>query len=262
MKTFSIKQAVFSGIHTFVVHLPFLVMAGLVVSIGTMGFPIVYSLLLKQLFKLPGNGVVLLYDLKKSFAMFLQGAQPTIALVLAVLAGAIVSAIISMWSMVAWVNVALKLHDTKSASIHDLFSFMPELPHLISITIVVALGAIFGVIAFIIPGLYWLVRSYFSIESALDKPQEGLEPIRTSFALTKGIFWRLILLFIVILLLNLVIVISASGFTNFCSTFPTEQAKSNCMMVSGLMTVIIVWACTTITTFIKVHVYRQLAPQS
>ena len=228
MQTFSIKEALLYGIRTFVSHIRFLIIAGLIIAAITLGFAITYSYLIKLIFQLPYLPWNMGNTLKSLESV--QGFGPSLALFIAVVIGTVVNIILSFWSSVAWMNVGLKLPDSGSASIEDLFSFIPNLPNIISILVVMALVSIFGVLAFILPGLYWIIRSCYSVFSLLDNPdQNGLDPIRTSFAITKGNFWRLFSLFILFLIFGISVVLLGVSLITVCSLFTNPAARIICM---------------------------------
>jgi len=90
-----------------------------------------------------------------------------------------------------FIRLVLKLHDTGSSSVKLLFSCFGLAPKALISTILYGLMVFVGFIAFIIPGIYLMLRGFFFPYFIVDKNAGIIDSIKRSFAITRGQVWPL-----------------------------------------------------------------------
>lgn len=90
----------------------------------------------------------------------------------------------------------------------DVYNFSTQtLALLIFSYIVVALGTIAGLILLIIPGVIFAIRTMFTAYVIIDENATVYQAIQKSILITKGHFWGLMRLFLVITLFSIILMI-------------------------------------------------------
>lgn len=104
---------------------------------------------------------------------------------------------------IGYTKIFLKLHDDESVKFTNIFEeyklFFPYL----GVTILTFLAVVGGLILLIIPGIFWAVRFSLSSIIVVDKNIGPIMAMKESYAMTKGLFWKLLGFWIVIALINL-----------------------------------------------------------
>ena len=137
----------------------------------------------------------------------------------------------SMLLSMGILKISLKLHDGDDASFSDLFSSWELLINYILVQIVSSFLILLGLFLLIIPGIILAVKFSFAGYFVVDKGLNPIEALRKSAAITKGVKWDLLGLYLVIGCINLV------GFV--------------CLVVGLLITIPITWLALA-------FVYRKL----
>lgn len=126
----------------------------------------------------------------------------------------------------------LRIHDGESPKFSDIFKEYRTFWKFIGVSILYPIVVICGIILLIIPGIFWAIRFSFSPLIVIDTKIGPIKAMKESYAITKGAFWKIMLFWIAVAILNFV------GFLFFG--------------IGLLLTV-------PVTTFASVYVYRLLS---
>lgn len=133
---------------------------------------------------------------------------------------------------IGYTKIFLKINNGETTKFTDIFQeyklFFPYL----GVTILTFLAAVGGLILLIVPGLIWGIRFSLSPIILVDKKIGPIMAMKESYAMTKGLFWKLLGFWIVIALINLAGMVAF--FVGLLVTMP-------------------------LSTFATVYVYRSLA---
>jgi len=100
-------------------------------------------------------------------------------------------------------RIALRFVDGEKGELVDLFSTLPLIPQYLIASIIIAPIVAVGFVLLIIPGVYWAVRLYMFPWVMVDKGVGPFEALRQSWEITRGSFWNLFGLFILLFGINL-----------------------------------------------------------
>jgi hypothetical protein len=100
-------------------------------------------------------------------------------------------------------RLALRFVDGGRGELVDLFSTITLVPSYLIASILLSIVASIGFLLLIIPGIYLAVRLHFYGWAIIDKEIGPLAALDRSWAITRGAFWNIFLLMIVLFLINL-----------------------------------------------------------
>ena len=112
----------------------------------------------------------------------------------------IVCYVISLWIMIGFIKITLKIVDGGSPTIHELFAYKDLIWKYFLITIVYGLIVAFGLIL-IIPGIYFAMKYIFAPLLVVDKGRSVREALDESARMTEGLKWHIFQLFLLCVLL-------------------------------------------------------------
>lgn len=104
---------------------------------------------------------------------------------------------------IGWLRINLKIFDHESASIHDLFGESKLFWRYVGATLLYTLGTAVGLILFIIPGIYFIIKYQFVFFFLVDKHMSITESFHHSARLTHGVKWKLLGFIIAMLAINI-----------------------------------------------------------
>ena len=104
---------------------------------------------------------------------------------------------------IGYTKIFLRIHDGESPKFVDIFQEYRIFWRYLGVSILVGLTVAGGLILLIIPGIIWLVRFSFSPIIIIDNKVSPVAAMKESYAITKGSFWKILLFWIVIGLINL-----------------------------------------------------------
>lgn len=89
----------------------------------------------------------------------------------------------------------------------------PLMPTVIAASIITAIGVGIGLVLFILPGVWLLLRLYVVAQTAAIERTNWPSTLRRSYALTRGSFWRILGVLLIVGLINLTLDSVASSLT-------------------------------------------------
>lgn len=75
--------------------------------------------------------------------------------------------------------------------------------HLVLAHVLVTLGTIIGTVLLIVPGLWWLIASIFTLQNMVVQEVDSISAIKASLKMVEGRWWNICGFSIVLLLINL-----------------------------------------------------------
>ncbi len=103
-----------------------------------------------------------------------------------------------------YMKITLDIYDLGNSRISRLFSFFRMSLKALILGFIIGLMTAFGLLFLIIPGIYIMVRFFFSFFVMVDKNTGIIESLQSSYAMTAGQGWPLFGLLAVSLLINMV----------------------------------------------------------
>lgn len=97
-----------------------------------------------------------------------------------------------------FIQLSLAFYDQKVDSTQVLFSSILRLPRVIITDFLYTIIVVIGFVLLIIPGFFWHVRFAFFPAFIVDQNRGIIQSLRESYRLTKGCFWRLWFLFLLL----------------------------------------------------------------
>ncbi len=104
---------------------------------------------------------------------------------------------------IGYIRIFLKIHEGQPVEFEDLFKSYPLFWRYIGVSILFPLLVLVGLVLLIIPGLFWAIRFSFSQIAMVDKNLGPVAAMKESYRITKGLFWKLFLFWIVIIFINI-----------------------------------------------------------
>lgn len=132
---------------------------------------------------------------------------------------------------IGYEKIFLKVYDGEKPKLSEMFQHYTLFWKYLGVVILNCLVVVGGIILLVIPGIYWAVRFSFAALIVVDTKSGPMAAMKESWAITKGNFWKLLLLWLAIVVINLAGIIA--------------------LYVGLLITV-------PVTTFAAVFVYREL----
>lgn len=133
---------------------------------------------------------------------------------------------------IGYTKIFLRVYDGESPKFVDIFQEYRTFWRYLGTCILMPLAVLGGLILLIVPGIIWAVRFSFSPLIVVDTKMGPVASMKESWAITKGKFWKILLFWIVIGLINLL------G-----------------MLVFGIGLILTV----PLTVFASIYVYRELS---
>ncbi len=116
---------------------------------------------------------------------------------------AIAVTIVMIIVRIGYTKVFLRIYDGEMPKFTDLFKEYRYFWNYLGVSLLVGLAVVGGVIFLIIPGVILAVRLSFAPIIVIDTKIGPVEAIKESYNITKGVFWKMLLFWISIGLLNL-----------------------------------------------------------
>jgi uncharacterized membrane protein len=104
---------------------------------------------------------------------------------------------------IGYTKIFLKMHDGEKPKFVEIFEHYKTFWRYLGVSILLGLVTVGGLILLIIPGIFWAVKFSFSPIIVVDAKTGPIAAMKESYAITKGSFWKVLLLWVVIILLNL-----------------------------------------------------------
>ena len=101
------------------------------------------------------------------------------------------------------VRMTLRFVDGEKGELVDLFSTIPLVFSYLIASIVIGIVVTIGFCLLILPGVYWSVRLYLFPWVLVDKGVGPFEAMRQSWEMTRGSFWNLFLLGLLLGVINI-----------------------------------------------------------
>jgi len=115
----------------------------------------------------------------------------------------IIAIIFGIIIKIGYNKIFLRIHDGEIPKFVDIFKEYPIFWRYLGVSILYPLVILGGLILIIIPGIIWAVRFSFSPIIVIDTKSGPVAAMKESYAITKDNFWKLVLFFIVMALINL-----------------------------------------------------------
>lgn len=115
----------------------------------------------------------------------------------------IIAIIFGMIIKIGYNKIFLRIHDGESPKFVDIFKEYRTFWRYLGASILYPLTVMGGLILIVIPGIIWAIRFSFSLIIVIDTKSGPIAAMKESYAITKGNFWKLVLFFIVMALINL-----------------------------------------------------------
>lgn len=99
----------------------------------------------------------------------------------------------SLWISFNFIKLYLHLIDTNTeGKINEAFSFSQSFWPFLGASVLFGVMIVFGMLLFIVPGIYWALKYQFYGELIVDKKMGALESLQKSGEITKGVKWQLL----------------------------------------------------------------------
>lgn len=105
---------------------------------------------------------------------------------------------------IGFIKIYLKLEDNEPASLRELLSYSSLFWKYLGASILYFLVVLGGTILLIIPGIYWAVKYEFVPIIVVDEHVSIKQAFKMSAAMTREVKWKLIWMFILVALANIV----------------------------------------------------------
>lgn len=104
---------------------------------------------------------------------------------------------------ISYTKIFLRIYDGETPKFSDIFQEYATFWKYIGVSILTGLACIGGLILLIVPGIIWAVRFSFSPIIVVDTKSGPIVAMKESYAITKGLFWKLLGFWLVIGLVNI-----------------------------------------------------------
>jgi hypothetical protein len=210
-KTFSIGEVLGYGVHTFVDHLGLFLLS----LLATMGTYLVlwfgYVLLMAMVLFVSVSPVII--------DLFCWGRITPAALITLPAPFFIVITIGSLfflflfWGLQAgFIHLMLIIHDTNEGAVGDVFTRFYLAPRLFGAAFIFCLIVAGGLLLLVIPGIYWGLRFSLFPYFIVDEETDIMDALRKSYRITAHHEWKLLAIFLVLMLLNIIPLIGSTLF--------------------------------------------------
>lgn len=135
--------------------------------------------------------------------------------------------LIAQWLAAGFLKLSLEIHDTGASSIKTLFSCTHALPYFIVTSLLYSLMITIGMICFIIPGFYCMVRYHFAIWSVVDEHAWIIDGFKYSSKLTCGIRFKLFLYMLAFIAISIIPIFIPVGILGIAYIYRWTQHNQN-----------------------------------
>lgn len=104
---------------------------------------------------------------------------------------------------IGYTKIFLRMHDGDKPEFTDIFKEYMIFFKYVAVLILFPLIVFGGLILLIIPGFIWAVRFSFASIIIVDKKIGPIMAIKESYAMTRGMFWKLVAFGLTIILVNI-----------------------------------------------------------
>jgi uncharacterized membrane protein len=111
--------------------------------------------------------------------------------------------IVNIILQIGWIKLLLKLIDGEVTSVKELIQHSGLFLKYIGAYAWFALGSTIGLILFIIPGFYWILKYGFAPIIVIDEHVSIKAAFKMSGDITKGVKWKLLGLLVLMILVNI-----------------------------------------------------------
>ncbi len=99
----------------------------------------------------------------------------------------------SLWISFNFIKLYLHLIDTNTeGKLSEAFSFSQLFWPFLGASVLFGVMVVFGMLLFIVPGIYWALKYQFYGELIVDKKMGALESLKKSGEITDGVKWQLL----------------------------------------------------------------------
>lgn len=105
---------------------------------------------------------------------------------------------------IGYEKIFLKVYDGEKPKLSEMFHHYQLFWKYLGAVILNCLVFVGGIILLIIPGIYWAVRFSFTTLIVVDTKSGPVASMKESWAITEGNFWKLLLLWLAVVAINLV----------------------------------------------------------
>lgn len=114
--------------------------------------------------------------------------------------------VLSFPLLAGYVRCLLKIRAKENFGYEDFFwGFLNfnRLLHLVLANLLIGLGMVVGLILLLVPGIWWIIASFFTLQNMVLKDVDSVGAIQTSMQQVKGRWWNIFGFALVIGLLNI-----------------------------------------------------------
>lgn len=104
---------------------------------------------------------------------------------------------------IGYKKIFLKIYDIENPKLSEIFQEYRVFWKYVGVSILTSLAVLGGLVLFIIPGIFWAVRFSFAPFIVIDTKSGSIVAMKESYAITKGSFWKILLFWITVGLLNI-----------------------------------------------------------
>lgn len=105
---------------------------------------------------------------------------------------------------IGYYKIFLRIYDGESPKFADIFKGCEYFWRYLGTSILFSLAVCGGLILLVIPGIFWAVRFSFSPIIVVDTKTTPIAAMKESYAITKNNFWKILLFWMAIILINLI----------------------------------------------------------
>ena len=155
-----------------------------------------------------------------SFASLFEDKLPSLSLIFN-----IGSILFSVFMTIVYIRIALNIFDGDRGKLEDILSLsLPLFFKFLLANVLYYLIVAAGLLLFIIPGFYFMIKYQFVLSLIVDKGMDVVPAFNMSSEMTKGIKWRLFLFDLLIGLISLIGMLLV--FVGFLVAFPIVLVAS------------------------------------
>ena len=105
----------------------------------------------------------------------------------------LVQTVIGIIVTMGLINICLHFVDGQNARLGDLFEPAPQFLNFLVANVLAGLAVMIGLILLILPGIYLAVKLQFFGYPIVDRGVGPIDALKESFAITNGVFWKVLL---------------------------------------------------------------------
>lgn len=104
---------------------------------------------------------------------------------------------------IGYKKICLRIYDDENPKLAEMFQEYRIFWKYLGVSLLVSLVVFGGLILLVIPGIFWAVRFSFAPFIIIDTRSGLITAMKESYAITKGSFWKILLFWITVGLLNI-----------------------------------------------------------